>query len=188
MARIAQRQLFRWQEIDELGDLQRLRLVLDHLPDEKLMRALEAHRGRGRDDYPVRAVWNSVLAGIVFEHKSVEHLRRELLRNGQLRWLCGFDLAKGLDAVPPAYVYTRFLRLLYVHGALIEAMFDGLVEQLRVLLPGFGGRLALDGKGIRSVARPWSGSTAGWTCRSGSRSTSSVGRRRCVFGWAWRWW
>ena len=29
------------------------------------MRTLEAARGRGRDDYPVRAMWNSVLAGIV---------------------------------------------------------------------------------------------------------------------------
>lgn len=153
MARIPQRQLFCWQEIDELGDLERLRLVLDHLPDERLMQALERHRGCGRDDYPVRAMWNSVLAGIVFQHKSTEQLRRELSRNGQLRWLCGFDLVRGLDAVPPAYVYTRFLRLLYAHGERIEAMFDQLIEQLRELLAGFGRHLAMDGKGIRTAAR-----------------------------------
>ena len=46
------------------------------------MQTLEAARGRGRDDYPVRAMWNSVLAGIVFQHPSIESLRRELSRNG----------------------------------------------------------------------------------------------------------
>ncbi len=106
MATIPQRQLFSWKEIEELGDLERLRLVLDYLPDELLMRALEDNRGRGRDDYPIRAVWNSILAGIVYQHQSIEQLRRELSRNAQLRWLCGFDLIKGLDAVPPAYIYN----------------------------------------------------------------------------------
>lgn len=152
MATLPQRQLFCWNEIDELGDLHRLRLVLEALPDEGLMRALETHRGRGRDDYPIRAMWNSLLAGIVFQHTSVEQLRRELSRNGQLRWLCGFDLHKGLDAVPPAYVYTRFLRLLFRYADPIDAMFDDLVEQLRALLPDFGRHLAMDGKAIDTHA------------------------------------
>jgi len=62
MAIIPQKQLFGWQEVDELGDLQRLLLVLNYLPDEELMKKLEQERGRGRDDYPIRAVWNSILA------------------------------------------------------------------------------------------------------------------------------
>ena len=89
MAIIPQKPLFNWKEIEELGDLQRLRLVLKYLPDEALMRVLERERGHGRDDYPVRAVWNSILAGVVYEHPSVESLRRELCRNGQLRWYAG---------------------------------------------------------------------------------------------------
>ena len=153
MASIPQRSLFSWKEVEELGDLDRLRLVLEALPDEALMQRLERHRGRGRDDYPLRAVWNSVLAGIVFQHGSVEQLRRELSRNGQLRWLCGFDLAQGQDAVPPGYVYTRFFRLLYAHADGVEAMFDELVEQLRQLLPDFGRHLAMDGKALRTAAR-----------------------------------
>ncbi len=56
MAIIPQQRLFGWQEIDELGDLERLVLVLEHLPDKKLMQKLERERGRGRNDYPVRAV------------------------------------------------------------------------------------------------------------------------------------
>ncbi|HUX47450.1 MAG TPA: transposase, partial [Desulfosporosinus sp.] len=104
MAIIPQLRLFGWNEIEQLGDLERLRLVLEYMPDEDLMRLLEEKRGNGRDDYPVRAMWNSVLAGIVFQHDAIEKLRRELGRNGQLRVMCGF---KG-KLVPPAWVYTRF--------------------------------------------------------------------------------
>ncbi|MDW7650898.1 MAG: DDE transposase, partial [Bacillota bacterium] len=84
MAIIPQQKLFGWGEIEKLGDLERLQLVLDYMPDEDMMQALESERGRGRNDYPVRAVWNSVLAGIVYQHDSIESLRRELSRNGQL--------------------------------------------------------------------------------------------------------
>ena len=70
MAIIAQKVLFGWEEIDELGDLERFELVLNYLPDEGLMEHLEGVRGRGRDDYPVRAVWNSILAGVVFGRTS----------------------------------------------------------------------------------------------------------------------
>ncbi len=153
MAIIPQKQLFTWKEIENLSDLKRLQLVINHLPDEKLMRALEAQRGRGRNDYPVRPVWNSILAGVVYQHQSVESLRRELLRNGQLRCVCGFDLVNGEKAVPPSWVYTRFLRLLLKHEDVIEEMFDSLVEQLRKLLPGFGRTLAIDGKAIPTHAR-----------------------------------
>jgi hypothetical protein len=38
MATIAQKQLFRWDQIEALGDLARLKLVLDNLPDEALMK------------------------------------------------------------------------------------------------------------------------------------------------------
>jgi hypothetical protein len=91
MAIIPQQRLFGWEKIEKLGDLERLRLVVEYMPDEDLMRKLEEIRNNGRDDYPVRATWNSVLAGVVFQHPSVEHLRRELDRNGQLRYMCGLD-------------------------------------------------------------------------------------------------
>ena len=64
------------------------------------MRVLEEERGKGRDDYPIRAVWNSLLAGIVFQHPTIESLIRELARNGQLRECCGFQPG----AVPPPSV------------------------------------------------------------------------------------
>lgn len=100
MAIIPQLKLFGWDEIEQFGDLERLRLVLNHMPDEELMVLLEKERGKGRNDYPVRAMWNSILAGIVFQHGSIESLRRELSRNGQLRDLCGFicDGRRDIDA------------------------------------------------------------------------------------------
>lgn len=157
MAIIPQKQLFSWKEIENLGDLSRLQLVLNYLPDEPLMRRLESQRGKGRNEYPVRAVWNSILAGVVFQHSSVESLRRELKRNDRLRWLCGFDVAKGAEAVPPAWVYTRFFSLLFKSVAYIDRMFDELVEQLHKELPGFGNNLAMDGKAINTHARPGKG-------------------------------
>ena len=158
MAIIAQSRLFDWSDLENLGELVRLRLVLRTLPDEELMRHLEGRRGRrGRDDYPVRAVWNAVVAGVVFGHPSVASLRRELRRNAQLRQLCGFDPVKtAQEAVPTPWAWSRFLGgLLACEGlGLVEGMFDELVESLRAELPGFGERLACDSKGIRTHARP----------------------------------
>lgn len=153
MAKIAQRELFAWEEIDHLGDLERLRLVLDYLPDEGLMRRLESERGKGRDDWPVRAVWNSILAGVVFQHATVASLRRELGRNAQLRWLCGFELTRIRKQVPPANTYTRFFKRLMELSEDVDSIFDELVKQLRRELPDLGEVLALDGKAVGSVAR-----------------------------------
>jgi hypothetical protein len=154
MATIAQKSLFTWEEVEDLGDLDRLRLALEYLPDEALMRLLEKKRGKGRDDYPVRAVWNSILAGVVFQHSGIESLRRELRRNGQLRQLCGFDPLKGAEAVPPPSVYSRFLKELMRRAGEVEALFDRQVEALREALPHFGRTLAVDGKALGTHARP----------------------------------
>jgi transposase len=148
MAIIPQQKLFAWDEVEKLGDLERLQLVLETMPDEAMMRELEGERGRGRNDYPVRAVWNSILAGVVYQHPSIESLRRELLRNGQLRYLCGFD-----SEVAPAWVYSRFLHKILERPQYIEDMFHALVEELRKILPGFGKILAVDGKAIQTHAK-----------------------------------
>ena len=154
MAKLLVPYLFKWQDVEAKSDLERLGLVLEYLPDEALMKKLEAHRDKGRDDYPIRPVWNSVLAGIVYQHGSVESLRRELLRNGELREGCGFDPQKGSAAVPPSYVYTRFLKLLIKFKPEIDTMLDTLVDTLKVLLPDLGFSVAVDSKGVSSAGRP----------------------------------
>jgi len=153
MAIIHQPQLFSWNDVEACSDLHRLRMVLEALPDELLMQTLEAERKGRRDDYPLRAVWNSVLAGLVFQHPSVESLRRELRRNAELRQVCGFDVFLGADAVPPPWVYTRFLKKLLRHLDLVEAMFEALVEDLTRELSNLGTRLAVDSKALRSFGR-----------------------------------
>jgi hypothetical protein len=149
-----QRSVFTWKEIDAASDLDRLRLVLGAIPDEELMQVLEARRGNGRDEYPVRAVWNSVLAGVVFGHPSVAALRRDLSRNGELRDLCGFEPMRGIGAVPPDSAYTHFLEGLLAMEPRIREMFHALVERLRKHLPDLGKLLALDGKALPSFAAP----------------------------------
>ena len=44
------------------------------------MLSLEAERGNGRDDYPVRPMWNSLIAAFVFQHASIAALRRDVNR------------------------------------------------------------------------------------------------------------
>ena len=51
---------FSWRDVDQLPDLRRLELALEHLPDGPVVAALRARRGRGRDDYPVEAMWRSL--------------------------------------------------------------------------------------------------------------------------------
>lgn len=148
MAIIPQMSLFSWNEIEELGDLKRLQLVLESMPDEELMRTLEKERKNGRDEYPIRAMWNSILAGIVFQHDNTEKLRRELSRNGQLRDMCGF-----MGKVPPPWVYTRFMKKVLEHENRVEEMFNQLVNELTDALPNFGKHLAMDSKAISSFAK-----------------------------------
>ena len=154
MAIIAQGRLFSWKKIEARSDLDRLRMVLEVIPDEGLMRKLEAFRAKGRDDYPVRAVWNSLVAGVVYQHPSVASLRRELLRNGELRGLCGFDPLMGAQAVPPESAYTRFLKNVFRFGSEIEAMFEQLLDRLGRVLPELGTHLAVDSKAVPSAGKP----------------------------------
>ena len=152
MAIIYEQSLFSWKDVESLGDLERLKLVLENLPDENLMFILERKRKNGRNDYPIRPTWNAMIAAIVFQHKSIESLRRELLRNAQLRELCGFDVIPGLAIVPTSSAFSRFLRSLLEHRAEIEAIFKELVQRLGEVLPDFGKQMAMDSKAIDSLA------------------------------------
>lgn len=148
MAIIPQITLFEGIEYENLGDLERLKLVLNYMPDEELMRKLEEKRGNGRDDYPIRAMWNCLIAGIIFQHKGESSLLRELGRNSQLRVITGFAGRK----LPESYNYSRFLKNLLECNEEIEKMFDTVLKEITELLPDFGQRLAGDGKAIQSFA------------------------------------
>ncbi len=146
--------LFGWQEVEAKSDLARLKMVLEYLPDERFMQELEAERGRGRNDYPVRCVWNAILAGVVYQHDTIEKLRRELQRNAELRQLCGFDVFLGSESVPKAETFSRFFRKLIEHREAIEQIFDEMVEEIGKELPDYGKRTALDSKAIGTYGKP----------------------------------
>jgi hypothetical protein len=172
--------LFNWRDIAARSDLDRLSLVRDHLPDARLVQYLEVMRGQGRDDYPVAAMWNAVLAGVVFQHPSIEALIRELGRNPALLQACGFEVlpiqkkplarivrdpATGRTtvayaapeepryAVPSGWNFSRFLaNVVELEETLgmVTGMIATLREQLMEALPDFGRHLGYDGKAIDS--------------------------------------
>ena len=94
--------LFSWQDIEVKSDIERFILVRNNMPDEKIIQYLEVTRGNGRDDFPIRAMWNALIAGIVFQHVSIASLVRELSRNASLLQACGFNTLP-LQKKPDAY-------------------------------------------------------------------------------------
>ena len=56
MATIINPFLFSWNDVEACSDLDRFYLVRDNLPDEKMVMELEDRRGKGRDEFPVRAM------------------------------------------------------------------------------------------------------------------------------------
>lgn len=158
MAIIQNLYLFSWKDFQDdcqnLGDLERLKLVIETIPDQELVQILQKLRANGRNDYPIQAIWNSVLAGIVFQHVSIESLRRELSRNAQLREMCGFNPLAGVYAVPSKSAYNRFILKLLAHESEVRRMFNLLVEELRCIVPDFGINLAGDGKALHSLGNP----------------------------------
>lgn len=156
MAVLYESSLFLWSEVAELGDLERLKLTLEGIEDEELMQFLEQRRGNGRDDYPVRVMWNLLIALKVCGHPTVESFRRELGRNSQLRKICGLDdYANKKHLVPPARVFSKFLATLEEESVLplVNKIFETQVEFLYNNLPDFGENLAGDGKYLDSYAK-----------------------------------
>ena len=57
------------------------------------------------------------------------------------------------ETVPWADAYSRFLKTLMKEQESLETMFDGLLAQLKELLPDLGRHLAVDSKALQSHAR-----------------------------------
>ena len=67
MAIIQHLELFSWKDfrddLQNLGDLERFKLVIETMPDQKLIQILRTLRNKGRNNNPIEAMWNSILAG-----------------------------------------------------------------------------------------------------------------------------
>ncbi len=155
---VPQMKLFEESDFEYLGDLERLKMVLDALEDGKLIYKLYKIRGKGRNDRPCEAMWNSFIASFLFEHETVESLLRELRRNKQLCTLCGFEpkTVKQKDGsikiyvAPSASAYSKFLKNLMSCQKELDEMFIELVMYMYENLDHFGEILMVDGKAIQS--------------------------------------
>lgn len=161
MNNISQISIFDYREIENLGDLERLKIFFENIDDKKLCEKLENARKNGRNDYPVRTMLNLIYAMKIFGHRSVESFRRELSRNSQLRIVCGLSEGKykycgdRKHLVPPARVFTGFLNKLKECNQEIEDIFEELVKFMYENLEEFGEDCAVDGKFLDTYANQY---------------------------------
>lgn len=183
---IQEKTIFDYMEIEELGDLERLKLCLENVDDGDLCKKLEEERGKGRDDFSVRVMLNLIYAMKVFGHRSVESFRRELSRNAGLRRMCGLKdedylyLGKRKSLIPESRVFTGFFKKLIKYQNELDEIFNNDVAFMYDNLEDFGKDCANDGKLLDSHAKKENGkrtdkedkkdyrreNEASWTCKT----------------------
>ena len=152
-----------------------LRAIFKILPDGPLLARLRAYRpAAGRPSYPVRAMWRAHVACYVLNLSNTNALIRELEDDPALRRLCGFSPRRPL---PHRRTFNRFIRRLSDHDDLVEAVFTGVVNELKTLLPDMGEVVAIDGTMVSTHADPRrdTDTEAGWGVSHSSRSRRSDG-------------
>ena len=151
MAMITQISIFDNTEVyDNLGDLERVKLILDNIPDDKLLEAIRKERDvKGRKGIPLEALMNIYWAKKILQHRTMAQMLRELSRNSQLRKICGLQN----DEIPSKYVMTRFMKKLKKHRNLIKEIFYTQRNELAEVKKDFGRNIGVDGKYIDSYAK-----------------------------------
>jgi transposase len=145
---IIQSPLFDFEAFIKERKQSRLVGVLEALPAEKLLIALEAEHWTGRKGYSVRGMWSALIAGLLYQCHSLADVVRLLKRDKETRLICGFSQ----DDMPGEDAFGRFLKKLGQHAALFDEFISKLVDLLRVLLPGFGAKLAVDSTDIMAYS------------------------------------
>lgn len=135
--------IFPWNRLDDSPDLKLVREFFGQLPDGALLEALNEQRGRGRNDYPVRALWFCALLQPLLRHPTMRLTIEELRRNADLRLLGGMETA---EAVPKPWNMSRFLSLLGTepYRTMVTTIFDRLVRRLGEAVPDLGRHVSGD--------------------------------------------
>jgi len=135
--------LFAWDLLEDSPSLKTVRQFLEAIPDDRLLAGLRTARAKGRNDYPVRVLWGTLLVTIALRHPSVESCLAELRRNDGLRRLLGIDTE---EQVPKSWNMSRFVHLLGQppHRAELRHIFDSLIQQLGRAVPTLGQHTAGD--------------------------------------------
>jgi hypothetical protein len=139
--------LFAWDELEDSPSLRTIRDLLAALPDARLLNSLREARGKGRDDYPVSALWGALVLRVALRHPTTEAVLGELRRNDALRRLIGIDSEA---AVPKAWNMSRFEEVLgrEPHRSLLRAVFDDLIARLGIAIDDLGVDTAGDATGL----------------------------------------
>lgn len=164
---IIQSPLFDFEAFVATKSNERLNLVLEALPAERLITILQGERWTGRKGYSIRGMWSAYIAGVLNNCHSIAEVARLLERNRDIRLVCGFSK----DNLPGEDALARFLRKLLTHNRLLEECFAGLVEKLRQTLPGFGAKLAVDATDIEAYANGHRKSPIRPRCPMGSQGS-----------------
>lgn len=148
--------MFEFLENNDLGDLNRYRLLMNQLepiPEYRtLVHALREERGNGRNDYTDETMVRVLIVKNLFQLGTDAQVRRELLRNSQLRHLVGLsDIDAGLRSsnhhiVPSPGAFTNFLGKHANHRNELDQLFNALKAIIKEKLPDFGKHAAGDGK------------------------------------------
>ena len=151
MAMIPQISIFDNTEVyDNLGDLERVKLILENIPDEKLLETIRKDKDvKGRKGITLEALMNIYWARRILQHRTMAQMLRELSRNSQLRKICGLQN----DEIPSKYVMTRFMKKLKKHRELIKEIFYTQRNELAEVKKDFGTNIGVDGKYIDSYAK-----------------------------------
>lgn len=126
--------------------------------DGELVAALEAQRGpRGRDDYPVEAMWKLAAVQLFLRKGHASDLLAELRRNADFARLIGFrERLPGDFDLPSQSVYSRFHSKLRTGAYLarIKQIQEKTVLLLRREDPSIGEHTATDTSDVRTHGHP----------------------------------
>jgi hypothetical protein len=145
----ATRPLFAWECLEDSPSLQTVRELLASIPDAKLLDSLRQARGKGRDDYPVTALWGVLVLTAALRHPHIESCLAELRRNEGLRRLIGIETE---EQVPNKWNMSRFQDGLgqEPHRTLAKEAFNEMIRRLGVAVPDLGRDMAGDATALNA--------------------------------------
>lgn len=143
------KRLFAWDCLEDSPTLKTIRQLLEVIPDTQLLESLQAGRGKGRDDVPVRVAWGVLLLSVALRHTTIEACLGELRRNESLRRLVGIE---DEESVPQKWNLSRFLDRLGQEPYLsqLHQVFDTMISRLGSVVGDLGRDTAGDATALNA--------------------------------------
>ncbi len=131
------------------GDYSRVASILESIDASKLIRRLNQYRlNGGPRTYSPISFWRAYMLTFLLDLSSVNALLRRLKNEPKLRELCGFS------ELPHRTTFNRFITRLSQHGDLVREAQSSVVNQLKVLIPDLGEKVAIDSTTVQTHSNP----------------------------------